>query len=84
MQLNIWLLYAKEENCKFHVMQVFLLGYVIMEQNKVAPVRKWPTTVKEPQCSMGFAFFYSSFIHGFRTIANPLTALLNKAPEELC
>lgn len=70
-------LFVKAEKCKFHVISVSFLGYIIaqegleMDPTKVSAVISW----KQLQRFLGFANFYRRFIQGYSTIAAPLTAL---------
>lgn len=72
------------EKCEFHVTQTTFLGYHIshkgvkMDTVKVQAVTEWPqpTTVKELQRFLGFAYFYRRFIRNYSTVASPLTSLL--------
>lgn len=54
-----------------------------MDEAKVATVTEWPIsrTVKDLQCSLGFANFYRRFIQGLSSITTPLMILLKKSPN---
>lgn len=79
-------LYVKGGKCEFHMSSTAFLGYVIgpegvsIDQDKVRVVTDWatPTSVENIQRCIGFANFYRRFIHGFSSIAAPITALLKK------
>lgn len=76
-------LFVKAEKCEFHRKQVSFLGYVIshdhleMDPGKVQAVAEWPTPTsrKEVQRFLGFAYFYRKFIRNFSSVAAPLSAL---------
>lgn len=83
-------LYINEEKCKFHATMISFLGYIfnqeciIMDQNKVHAITKWPTTqsIKDLQHFIWFANFYWRFIQGFSIISAPLTALLKATTKK--
>ena len=76
-------LFVKGEKCEFHPQSVAFLGDVIsangvvMDDQKVDAVVKWPTptSVKELQRFLGFGNFYRCFITHFSRIAAPLKSL---------
>lgn len=56
-----------------------------MEERKVSAMSEWPqpASVKEIQRFLGFANFYSRFIHSFSAVAALLTSLLKGKPKRL-
>ena len=74
-------LHVKAEKCEFHSETVYFLGYVFESEQvrtdpeKVKAVMDWPTptTQKQLQCFLGFAYFYHRFIRNYSKIAIPLT-----------
>lgn len=56
-----------------------------MDPQKVQAILNWPapTSIKDLQCFLGFANFYSRFIPDFRCCALPLTSLLKGKPKTL-
>lgn len=76
----------KPEKCEFHTQSTTYLGLIIepdgikMDPSKVDAVKKWtaPKSVKDVQAFLGFANFYRRFVHGFSTLAFPLTQLTRK------
>lgn len=76
-------LFVKAEKCEFHASSVSFLGYIVgrdcikMDPAKVAAVISWPApeTRKQLQRFLGFVNFYRRLIHGYSTVAAPLTAL---------
>lgn len=77
-------LYVKAKKCECHKTELTFLSYhtgpvgVGMEENKVSAVSEWPqpTSVKQLQRFLGFAYFYCRFICSFCAVAAPLTNLL--------
>ena len=63
-------LYAKQDKCEFHQLQVEFLGYkvfskgVSMNPKKVQIIIDWiiPSTICYAQCFLGFVNFYKIFI----------------------
>ncbi len=84
-------LYAKAEECEFHLTPVSFLGYVIshkgdaMDESKVNAVLKWPLpfTIKELQHFLGFANFYRHFLRCFSSVAAPLTNMMRRGSSRL-
>ncbi|KAL0174051.1 hypothetical protein M9458_030019 [Cirrhinus mrigala] len=84
-------LYAKEEECEFHLDKISFLGYVIspegvsMDEQKVNAVLNWPRpkTLKELQRFLGFSNFYRRFIRHFSTVAAPLAAMVKRGTSRL-
>lgn len=79
-------LYAKYEKCDFWKDKVKFLGHVVsedrvsMDPSKVEAVMEWkqPTTVTEIRSFLGLGGYYRRFIHGFSSIAAPLSTLTRK------
>ncbi|XP_073273315.1 uncharacterized protein [Primulina huaijiensis] len=79
-------LYAKFSKCEFWLDRVVFLGHIIsldgveVDPIKVEAVREWPVpkSVTEIRSFLGVAGYYRKFIHGFSSIAVPLTALAKK------
>ncbi|KAL0195114.1 hypothetical protein M9458_008686, partial [Cirrhinus mrigala] len=84
-------LYAKLEKCEFHQSKISFLGYIIspegvaMDDAKVRAVVNWPqpTTIKELQRFLGFAYFYRRFIRNFSSISAPLTSMIKGGRQRL-
>jgi hypothetical protein len=84
-QLREYDLYIKLEKCSFDYKQVEFLGYISSEgictdPTKVQIVLDWqtPGSVREVQCSLGFASFYCKFIKSYSSIILPLIQLTQK------
>lgn len=73
------------EKRKFNVNTILLLGFFISKSHiqtgpaQTKAVRDWPqpTSVKQLECFLGFAYFYGWFIWGLSTVATLHTALTN-------
>src|SRR5215468_3274390 len=82
-------LFASEKKCVFHKSRVEFLGFILspqglsMDEEKVKVIQEWPPPhkVKDVQSFLGFANFYSCFIHDYSQIAIPLTRLTRKSTE---
>ncbi|KAI3775001.1 hypothetical protein L1987_49569 [Smallanthus sonchifolius] len=83
-------LYAKFSKCEFWIREVQFLGHVVNEKgihvdpSKIEAIKNWavPTTPTEVRQFLGLAGYYRRFIEGFSKIAQPLTALTQKALPE--
>ncbi|XP_055824467.1 uncharacterized protein LOC129892996 [Solanum dulcamara] len=82
-------LYAKFSKCEFWLDSVTFLGHVVSKEGirvdpaKIEAVRGWtrPTSPTEIRSFVGLAGYYRRFVHGFSTIAAPLTRLTQKAVD---
>ncbi|KAI3756076.1 hypothetical protein L1987_55889 [Smallanthus sonchifolius] len=83
-------LYAKFSKCEFWIREVKFLGHVVNEKgihvnpSKIEAIKNWaaPTTPTKVRQFLGLAGYYRRFIEGFSKIAQPLTALTQKALPE--
>lgn len=81
-------LYAKPSKCAFFKTQLEFLGHIIgpngiaTDPAKTAAVHDWPQpqTTRQLQRFLGAAGFYRRFVHGYSTLAAPLTRLLRGSP----
>ena len=79
-------LFVKKSKCAFAAPSIAYLGHVIsaqgvaMDPEKVKAVVEWPQprSARAVRGFLGLAGYYRKFVHGFGTIAAPLTALLKK------
>jgi len=79
-------LFVKKSKCEFGVQSIAYLGHVIsaqgvaMDPAKVKAVEDWPQprSARAVREFLGLAGYYRKFVHGFGTIAAPLTALLKE------
>jgi hypothetical protein len=79
-------LFVKKSKCAFAATSIAYLGHVIsaqgvaMDPDKVKAVVEWPQprSTRAVRGFLGLAGYYRKFVHGFGTIAAPLTALLKK------
>ena len=77
---------AKLAKCRFEVLRVEFLGYVVGKEGvstdleKSQAVKDWnlPKTVKQLQAFLGFINFYQKFIRGAAEKSLPLTELTKK------
>ncbi|KAG7674333.1 hypothetical protein KSW81_006127 [Nannochloris sp. 'desiccata'] len=79
-------LYCKASKCEFFQTEVSFLGHVIngdgvkADPRKVQAVADWPQpkTVRQVRSFLGLANYYRRYVHGFATMAAPLTLLTKK------
>nr|GEW02742.1 putative reverse transcriptase domain-containing protein [Tanacetum cinerariifolium] len=79
-------LYAKSSKCKFWILKVQFLGYVIGSQGihvdpaKIGSIKDWasPKTAMEICQFLGISGYYRRFIEGFSQIAKSMTKLTQK------
>nr|GEY70034.1 putative reverse transcriptase domain-containing protein [Tanacetum cinerariifolium] len=79
-------LYAKFSKCKFWILKVQFLGYVIDSQGihvdpaRIESIKDWasPKTATEIRQFLGLARYYRRFIEGFLKIAKSMTKLTQK------
>ena len=79
-------LYTNGKKCLFHSNSVDYLGHFIgpngleMDSDKVEVIQNWPEPqkVKDVQFFLGFANFYTCYIHNYSDIVIPLTWLTQK------
>ena len=79
-------LFVKKSKCAFAATLIAYLGHVIsaqgvaMDPAKVQAVVDWPQprSARAVRGFLGLAGYYRKFVHGFGTIAAPLTTLLKK------
>ena len=79
-------LYLKPQKCKFCVMKIDFLGFIIedgkmtMDPVKLAGIADWPapTTLRQLRSFLRFGNFYRKFIHNYSDLTRPLNELLQK------
>lgn len=79
-------LVLKQSKCSFAERRINYLGHVIeqgvaaMDTDKIQAVQDWlvPRTLKALRGFLGLTGYYRRFIHNYRVIAAPLTALLKR------
>jgi hypothetical protein len=79
-------LFVKRTKCAFGAVSIAYLGHVIsevgvtMDPAKVQAIHEWPAprSARAVRGFLGLVGYYRKFVHNYRTIATPLTALLKK------
>ena len=82
-------LYVKPEKCEFDTEKTSFLGFIIrqngikMDPEQVSAIIDWetPTTIRDVQCFLALANFYSRYIEGYSRICTPWFNLLRTADK---